>query len=400
MKKWIPRIIAIIIVLFVAANLYLIFKDKSTVARSFYINKWAAAKEEKLTETMKKEGISAPLEEQLVYYDDSKGSFEGFSVKKGEKVQMGTTLFKYETDTYQETIDILEAEKDSLEKQIDGLDNKLDDLKDLESDTSLKNVNNKDGDLYDTVSIEIDIFQTEAEINRLESEVKKVEEQIATADDKLPRLEEKSDIAGVVKDINKDLSNPIITIASTENMVKGTLTEKEQAKVEPGMEAVVTANGKKYKGVVDQVMTSPENEPKVEKESLYSFAVVLDEEPEKMAHGTHVDVKITTEEIESAITVPTSSVEKISKKKKQLYVLDKGKVQRQKVTTGLKVDGKQQIETGIKADTIIAHQPLSWEKGTPTFYTPLKVSQWEKDMYKNMRKLDMVKLAGKGFLSM
>ncbi|MBB6447615.1 efflux RND transporter periplasmic adaptor subunit [Bacillus benzoevorans] len=400
MKKWIPGIIAIIVVLFVAANLYLIFKDKSAVARSFYINKWIAAKEEKLVETMKKDGVSAPLEEQLVYYDDSKGSFEGFSVKRGEEVQMGTTLFKYETDTYQETIDILEAEKDSLEKQIDGLEDKLDDLEDLESDTSLKNVNKKEGYLYDTVSIEMDIFQTEAEIKRLEGEVKKVDSQIATADDKLPRLEEKSDITGVVKDINKDLSNPVLTIASKENMIKGTLTEGEQAKVEPGMEAVVTANGKKYKGYVDQVMISPENEPKVEKKSFYSFTVVLAEEPEKMAHGTHVDVKITTEAIEHALAVPASSVDKISKKKQQLSVLDKGKIKQQKVTTGLKVGGKQQIETGIKEGTIIARKPLSWEKGTPTFYTPLKVSQWEKDMYKNMRKLEMAKLAGKGFLSM
>lgn len=399
MKKWIPRIIAIIIVLFVAANLYLIFKDKSTVARSFYINKWAAAKEEKLMTTLKKDGVSAPLEEQFVYYDDSKGSFEGFSVKKGEEVQVGTTLFEYETDTYQETIDILEAEKDSLEKQIEGLEDKLEELDDLASDTSLKNVNKKEGDLYDTVSIEIDILQTEAEINRLESEVDKIENQIASADDKLPSLEERSDINGVVKEINKDLSNPIITIASTENLIRGTLTEAEQAKVEPGMEAVVSVKGEKYKGLVDQVMISPEDEPKVGKKSIYAFTVVLDEEPEKMAHGTHVDVKITTAEIENAITVPASSVEKAGKKKR-LYVLDKGKVKRQIVTTGLKASGKQQIEKGIENETIIARKPLSWEKGTPTFYTPLKPGQWEKDMFKDMRKLDMVKLAGKGFLSM
>lgn len=399
MKKWIPRIIAIIIILLVAANLYLIFKDKSTVARSFYINKWAAAKEEKLVETLKKDGVSAPLEEQLVYYDDSKGSFEGFSVKKGEEVQAGSTLFEYETDTYQETIDILEAEKDSLEKQIDGLEDKLDDLEDLERDTNKAILDDK-AFPYDTVSIEIDIFQTEAEINRLESEVEKVEDQIASADDKLPSLEERSDINGVVKDINKDLSNPVITIASTQNMIRGTLSEREQAKVEQGMEAVVTVKGKKYKGFVDQVMISPEDEPKVEKKSIYSFTVVLDEEPEKMAHGTHVNVKITTEEIENALTVPASSVEKVNKKKTQLYALDKGKVKRQKVTTGLKVGDKQQIEKGIKEGSIIALKPLSWEKGTPAFYTPLKPGQWEKDMFKSMRKLEMAKLAGKGFLSM
>jgi HlyD family secretion protein len=396
-KKWIPRVLAVIIIIFVAANIYLIFKDKSTVARSFYINKWAAAKEEKLVETLKKDGISAPLEEQFIYYDDSKGSFEGFSVKKGEAVYAGATLFEYETDTYQETIDILEAEKDSLEKQIDGLEDKLDDLEDLERDKS--RIILKDEDPYDTVSIEIDILQTEAEIKRLEGEVEKVETQIARADNKLPTLAEKSDIDGVVKEINKDLSNPIITIASTQNLIRGTLSGAEQAKVEPGMETVVTANGKKYEGYIDQVMISPEEEPKVGNESSYAFTVVLDEEPERMAHGTPVAVKITTEEIENALIVPSDSVEKDGKKKR-LFILDKGKIKRQTITTGLKVGGKQQITKGIEEGSMIARQPLSWEKGTPTYYTPLKPGQWEKDMYKTIRKLEMAKLAGRGFLSM
>ncbi len=397
MKKWIPRILAVISVIFVAANLYLIFKDKSPVARSFYINQWTAAKEDKLVETLKKDGVSAPLEEQFVYYDDSKGSFEGFSVKKGEAVYPGTTLFEYETDTYQETIDILEAEKDSLEKQIDGLEDKLDDLEDLERDKS--RIILKDEDPYDTVSIEIDIFRTEAEINRLESEVEKVETQIAKADNKLPTLAEKSDIDGVVKEINKDLSNPIITIASTQNLIRGTLSGTEQAKVEPGMAAVVTANGKKYDGYVEQVMMSPEKEPKVGKESSYAFTVVLEEEPEKMAHGTPVDVKITTEEIEKALVVPSASVEKAGKKQR-LYVLDNGNIKRQTVTTGLKVGGTQQITKGIEEGSVIALTSLSWEKGTPTYYTPLVLSQWEKDMFKTIRKLEMAKLAGRGFLSM
>lgn len=397
MKKWIPRIIALIIVLFVAVNLYLIFKDKSPVARSFYINKWTTAKEEKLVETMKTAGVSAPFEEQLVYYDDSKGSFKGFSVKKGEEVSSGTTLFEYETDSYEETVDILKAEKESLEKQIQGLDDKLDDLEDLERDISLSSI--REDKSYDTVSIEIDIFRTEAEMNRLESEVEKIEDQIASADDKLPSLEERSDIDGVVKDINKDLSNPIITIASSESLVRGTLSEAEQAKVEPGMKATVTVKGKKYKGFVEQVMISPEGEPSVKKDSVYAFTVVLEEAPEKMAHGTHVDVKITTKEIENAINVPSTSVVKTGKKH-VLYVLDQGRVKKQTVTTGLKVRDVQQIKKGIEKDATIVRNPISLEKGTAGFYTPLKAGKWEKDMYKTMRKLEIAKLIGKGFLSM
>ena len=60
---------------------------------------------------------------------------------------------------------------------------------------------------------------------------------------------------GVVKDINQDLSNPIITIASSENKVKGTLSEAQHGAVEQGMEVIVSLAGenKTYKGVVEQV---------------------------------------------------------------------------------------------------------------------------------------------------
>ena len=111
----------VVVILFVATNFYLLLKDDSPVARSFYVDQWTSAKEQTLKETKQTEGVTIPLEEQPVYYDDSKGSFEGFAVKKGEAVAPGTSLFFYSTDSYQEAIAQLESERNSLEKQLDGL---------------------------------------------------------------------------------------------------------------------------------------------------------------------------------------------------------------------------------------------------------------------------------------
>ena len=124
----------LVILLFVATNFYLLLKDDSPVARSFYVDQWTSAKEQTVKETKRTEGVTIPLEEQPVYYDSSKGSFEGFAVKKGEEVAPGTSLFFYSTDTYQEAISQLESERDSLEKQLDGLETQLDNLKDLQQD--------------------------------------------------------------------------------------------------------------------------------------------------------------------------------------------------------------------------------------------------------------------------
>lgn len=397
--KWKSKIIIGAGVLFVAANLFLIYKDNSLVDRSFFIPEWTTAKEQNIRDTMKTEGVTAPLEEQPVYYDDRKGSFEGFLVKKGEEVQSGKTLFYYSTESYEDAIAVLEAERKSLENQLDALEQKWDDLNDIDYDSSRSLLD--DELTINDYSVEIDLYETEVEINRLESEIEKYDEQIASIDKKLPQLEEISDINGVVKNINQDLTNPIITIVSKESMVEGTLTEKEQSKIKPGMEVIVTLpnNSKKtYKGSIQEVAHFPEDEPKVKKESQYPFTVVLDKKVENLAHGTHVDVKIVKKAVANALTVPYDSIEK-NGKVKQVYMLKNGKVQKQKVTTGLHVNSVQQITKGLKEGEVLAQKPLSYSKGTPTFYTPMQVKKWEKDMYQNIRKKEMLKQMGKGFLS-
>ena len=137
----------------------------------------------------------------------------------------------------------------------------------------------------------------------------------------------------------------------------------------------------------------------MDKESQYPFSIVLDEEPENMAHGTHVGVKIITNEIQNAITVPYDSIKKMEKAK-QVFVLNNGKVERRKVTTGLHVNNVQEIKSGLEEGESLSQAPLRYEKGIPTFYTPLKVKDWDKSMYSDMRKLEIVKGIGKGFLSM
>ena len=69
----------VVVILFVATNFYLLLKDDSPVARSVYIGQWTSAKEQNLIETKRTDGVTIPLEEQPVYYDNSKGSFEGFA---------------------------------------------------------------------------------------------------------------------------------------------------------------------------------------------------------------------------------------------------------------------------------------------------------------------------------
>ena len=393
MKWWKTIMITVLAILLVGVNLFLIIKDNSKVDKTLYVSSWTSAIEQDLEETMVTEGISAPQEEQYVYYDDSKGSFEGFMVKEGEEVSSGSELFYYKTDSYVDAIAHLEAEKESVLKQLDGLEDRKDSLDSLLTSSSDEM---EEFFLMSESSIEMEIYETEAEINRLEGELEKYEDQIDSIDGKLPYLHEISDIDGTVKEINKDLSNPVITIASMEPIIKGKVPEAEHKKLQPGLEVLISLknSNKNYKGIIETISAFPEGKPSVEKESTYPFTVVLNEPIEDLVHGAHVDMKIITEEVIDAITVPSESIHK-----SQVHILQDGKVAKREVKSGLKVKETQEIESGLEVEEVVVREPVSFEGETISFYTPLQFNQWEKEMYGDMRKLEIVKLVGKGILA-
>ena len=393
MKWWKTIMITVLAILLVGVNLFLMIKDNSKVDKTLYVSSWTSAIEQDLEETMVTEGISAPQEEQYVYYDDSKGSFEGFMVKEGEEVSSGSELFYYKTDSYVDAIAHLEAEKESVLKQLDGLEDRKDSLDSLLTSSS---VEMEEFFLMSESSIEMEIYETEAEINRLEGELEKYEDQIDSIDGKLPYLHEISDIDGTVKEINKDLSNPVITIASMEPIIKGKVPEAEHNKLQPGLEVLISLknSNKNYKGIIETISAFPEGKPSVEKESTYPFTIVLNEPIEDLVHGAHVDMKIITEEVIDAITVPSESVHK-----SQVHILQDGKVAKREVKSGLKVKETQEIESGLEVEEVVVREPVSFEGETISFYTPLQFNQWEKEMYGDMRKLEIVKLVGKGILA-
>jgi HlyD family secretion protein len=398
-KYWKTIMITLLVVLLVGINLFLILIDDSKVEKTLYVNSWTSAREQDLEETMVTEGISSPQEEQYVYYDDSKGSFEGFMVKEGEEVTSGRELFYYKTDSYVEAIAHLEAEKESVQNQLDSLEDRKDRLDSLliSSSAGVASFGEDQTSMSET-SIEIDIYETEAEISRLESELEKYEDQIDSIDGKLPYLHEISDIDGTVKEINKDLSNPVITIASNESVIEGTVPETQHKKLQQGLDVLISLrnsnSNKNYKGSIVKVSAFPEGKPSVEMESTYPFTVALNEPIEDLVHGAHVDVKIITEEVLDAITVPSESVYK-----SQLQVLQNGIIAKREVKTGLEVMGTQQIELGLEVGDVVVREPVSFEGETISFYTPLQFNQWEKEMYGDMSKLEIIKLVGQGILA-
>ncbi len=391
--KWKVIIVGIAVALLLGINLFLILKEDSKVERSLFVQQWVSAKEQDLQETLVKDGVSAPLEEQHIYYDENKGSFEGFVVKEGDEVTTGTELFYYSIDSYTDAVNVLQSERDRVKRQLEGLEKQRTNLGSLLTSSSMGMF---DDLITDDPSVEIDLYATEAEISKLESELEMYDERIASIDEKLPYLHEISDMDGVVKRINKDLSNPIMTLASKEPMIIGYVSEGEHVKLEPGLEVTITLKNrnKAYEGRVEAVAAFPDREPDVKEESRYAFKVVPTDSIEDLTHGSHVDIKIITQEIQDAITVPHQSLHQ-----SQLYVLQDGQIEKRDVTTGLRVGTTQEIVTGLEVEEVLLRKPIRFEGETAVFYTPLHVNRWEKEMFNALRKKEMLKMVGKGFFS-
>lgn len=391
-KKWTTLAV---IALFVVANFFLIFKKDSEVARSKYINEWRTVKEQKLVLSKHKAGVVTPVEEEHVYFQSGAGDFEQFLVKEGEEVDPGTPLFEYSPKSIEASIKQLEAEITKLENERDAIEDNIDDLEKVERDLSKKkdqeeNTSNKEA-MASTIKAQI--YEKELQLSRVEGEIERLEELVSISDDSLDSLTVSSNIAGVVKKISHDLGNPVVTITSTEQQIKGILEEEEVLEIEEGMKVIITSKTLKNKleGTIAKVAVNPEQEPRVDTESEYEFVVefdatdldmddateaedvqadgaeeadkeiaeqnknATDENEDKKAveteditskifTGAHVDVKIITKEVDDALTLPAGTI-----RNGYVYVLKpNGTIEKRKVKTGIKVNGIYEITGKIE----------------------------------------------------
>lgn len=388
-KKWTGLAL---IVLFVVANFYLIFKKDSEVARSTYINEWSAVKEQKLVVSKDKKGVVAPAEEEYVYMS---GDLERFFVKEGEAVEMGTALFEYSPKNLEATIEEYEAEMTKLESERDALEDAISGLEGIVGD--LAKGSGEEAIANGAVSslIETQIYEKEAELSRVEGEIEKFEELISSANRSMGSLTVNSAISGVVKGISSNLQNPVVTITSNEKLVQGVLEEAERPEIEEGMKVMISSKNlaEKLEGTISKVSVNPKEDPEVEKESKYQFTVELAEE-EGVFVGEHVDLQVTLQEVEDARTL-----EKATIKDGNIYVLKgNGTIEKRAVETGIKVGSLVEITSEIEKGELVVIEPGAL-RNKMAFFTPVEVGKIKKSTFKVLGKREILRYLGRGVLS-
>lgn len=423
-KKW---TVVAVIVLFVAVNVYLIFKKDSEIARAAYIDEWRKIKEQNLVLSKEKPGVVAPVEEEHVYFQNGAGDFEQFLVKEGDEVQTGTALFEYSPKNLEETIDQLEAEITRLESEEDALEDNIDNLEDIVLDLATSEDEESPSNEAMIASIDAEIYEKELQLSRIEAEIDKYEDLVSISDDGLSSLTVDSPISGVVKSISHDLQNPVVTITSNDQQVVGLLDEEDMLEIKEGMSAVIYGSFGKREGTIAKIAVNPKQDPQVGVKSEYQFVVEFGEEEEESSDtneeannesdeegnfesddvdtdelseespilsGSHVNIKITTIEIEDALTLPSETI-----RVGNIYVLkEDGTIEKRKVKTGTEINGINEISSKAELDELVVYEPGNLKNKT-AFFTPIDIAKMKKKDFRDMSQKEIFRYLGRGLLT-
>lgn len=401
---WKARLLIIGVTLFLACNMALIFLKSDKIGRTYYIDEWTAVKKQDLLETMPAKGVLAPMEEHHHYYEDTKGTFKGFLVEKGDEVQAGTGLFEYSPDDIALTKENFQIEKEKLEREQAGIESHISELERMQRTLALTPAEEDESNPNDYMiqTIERDIAEKELQVSRIESEVQKYEDLMEAADESLSSLAVESEIAGTVKSIRTDLANPVVTIISDEKKVEGIFTEQEIHKAAEGMKVFIIPKGsnKKIDGTLEKISDHPTSEPHAETESRYEFTISMNEQPEfESFHGEHVDLRIVTNEVENTLTVPAQAVKK-SKKGTYTYAIGhSGRLERKAIKIGLNIGQTQEVKEGVESGELVLLDRPPFLKTESSFATPLKLAKLKKKDVKDVRKKEMMKYTARGILT-
>ncbi len=413
LKKWFILSLILFCISFITLNAYLIWKKDSKAEHTVYVHDWKRVQERNIIKTLDTKGILMPQEEYKVYFDDKEKEFLRFLVKEGDEVTVGTPLIEYATPELDQVRDTLESDISQAEGELSSIDEYIAKLLDYQA--SISSSDSSYAYEYDSVftfeddlsfteditdredtSNDVIISQIEQEIYKQELEKSKLEDKIFNYETQISLINEKSDSAmiisegdGIVKEVDNQLGNPVVTIASTSLSIKGTLTEEQLKKVEVDMPFNATVSGDKAKleGTIFDIGSFPENEPEIDKKNVYPYEAILSEQAEALPIGTTADVKVTLDQALKVPAVPRNAIVK-QDKKTFLYFLDKnGLVNRKEVTTGLRSGDLQEIKEGTEIGQVVMTSDQSHNKSR--FATTMQPAYLKKDAFKDLSSKEM-----------
>lgn len=415
--KWKIAAVSFASIALITVNLYLIEKKESKVERTVFVENWTKVKKDTIRDTIQTKGVVKPVEEFDIYFDAKKNDFKKFLVKEGDEVAAGSPLFEYTTAELDALKANLEAEKTAAEGEIAGIDEYIGKLRTYQGtltsnpdkaviDDSVEKTLNIDVTTSSTdlikSNIEQEMYKQELEKSSLNEKVKMYDAQLSSIEEQTSAVETASEADGVVKNINKNLNNPIISIVSTNMAIEGDFSEEEMKKAEVGMTIKASSPDlkKSLNGTIGRIHSYPAEEPSLKKGSRFPFQAMIEqegEETEPLLVGSKVNLAVITNEKAGVPSIPEEAVH--PKKQPHVYKLTKkGFVDKHYITKGLKAEGKQEIIKGPAVGEIILIEPNGVVKNHSHFITPIQLEKVKTKTYKKFTNREKVRYLLLGIL--
>ncbi|MFY0778980.1 efflux RND transporter periplasmic adaptor subunit [Peribacillus simplex] len=415
--KWKIAAVSIASIVLITVNLYLIEKKESKVERTVFVENWTMVKKDTITDTIQTNGVIKPLEEYDIYFDTKKNDFKKFLVKEGDAVTAGSSLFEYTATELDALKANVELEKAAAEGEIVGIDQYLGKLRSYQGtltrdpdkaviDESVErnlniDITTSSSDLIKS-NIEQEMYKQELEKNSLNEKVKMLDAKLRSIEEQSSAIVTTSEADGVVKNINKNLNNPIISIVSTNMAIEGDFSEEEMKKAEVGMTIKASSSDSKktLKGKIGRIHSYPAEEPSIKKDNRFPFQALIEpegEETEPLLVGSKVNLTVITNEKAGVPSIPIEAVH--YKEQPHVYKLTKkGFVDKHYITKGLKAEGKQELIKGPSVGDVILLEPNRVVKNHSYFITPIQFEKVKTNTYKKFSSREKVRYLLLGIL--
>lgn len=415
--KWKIAAVSIASTVLITVNLYLIEKKESKVERTVFVENWTMVKKDTITDTIQTNGVIKPLEEYDIYFDTKKNDFKKFLVKEGDAVTAGSSLFEYTATELDALKANVESEKAAAEGEIVGIDQYLGKLRSYQGtltrdpdkaviDESVErnlniDITTSSSDLIKS-NIEQEMYKQELEKNSLNEKVKMLDAKLRSIEEQSSAIVTTSEADGVVKNIKKNLNNPIISIVSTNMAIEGDFSEEEMKKAEVGMTIKASSSDSKktLKGKIGRIHSYPAEEPSIKKDNRFPFQALIEpegEETEPLLVGSKVNLTVITNEKAGVPSIPIEAVH--YKEQPHVYKLTKkGFVDKHYITKGLKAEGKQELIKGPSVGDVILLEPNRVVKNHSYFITPIQFEKVKTNTYKKFSSREKVRYLLLGIL--
>ncbi len=354
--------VAVVIVAVIGINVY---RAQSVSGKAINVHV-ANIKEKKLRNTVMVPGTLKLADEQYVYFDAEKGEVERFHVTEGSRVQQGTSLVTYESDTLDLEQEQNKLERKSSQLQINSVSKQLSNLnkkqKELEKEMSKQEARDQIDTERTQLNLNLETAKIDLERNKLEAKsIAKKERNLDVA----------SDINGTVLEVDKeavnntsDVQKPLIHIGNTdEYLATGVLSEYDALKIKTGQAVKITSDvlpDKEWAGSVKQIDYLPQQQASAEAgndgANQYPVEVKVDDQDITMIKpGFKLLLEIETSS-KKASSLPIKAVVN-EDGEKYVYVVKDKKAVRKEVKIGETTNKFSEIKSGVSSKDKVITNP-------------------------------------------